>query len=43
MFPGFYRPRSNFYRLPNNWFALWAVARAARGGGRILALLKVVE
>lgn len=43
MFPGFYRPRSNFYRLPNNWFALWAAARAARGGGRILALLKVVE
>lgn len=43
MFPGFHRPRSNFYRLPNDWFASWRAARAARDGGRILGPLKASE
>ena len=40
MFPGFHRPRSNFYRLPNEWFDAWRAARTARGGGRIVGPLK---
>ena len=26
-FPGFTRPESNYYRLPNNWFDIWQQAR----------------
>lgn len=43
MFPGFHRPRSNFHRLPNEWFARWRAARAARAGGRIVGPLKATE
>jgi len=43
VFPGFQRPRSNFYRLPNDWFAAWRAARATRGGGRIVGPLKASE
>jgi len=43
VFPGFYRPRSNYYRLPNDWFDVWRAARAARDGGRIVAPLKATE
>lgn len=42
-FRGFFRPRSNFYRLPNDWFEVWAWARRASGRARIVGLLKVVE
>jgi len=43
VFPGFYRPRSNYYRLPNAWFGAWRAARAAQGGGRIVGPLKTTE
>ena len=43
MFPGFFRPKSNFYRLPNDWFDIWANIRQKTGRSRILALLKIVE
>ncbi len=43
MFPGFHRPRSNYYRLPNAWFGAWRAARAARDGGRIVGPLKATE
>jgi len=43
VFPGFHRPRSNFYRLPNAWFGAWRAARAARDGGRIVGPLKATE
>ncbi len=43
MFPGFHRPRANFYRLPNAWFGAWRAARAAQGGGRIVGPLKTTE
>ena len=43
MFPGFFRPKSNFYRLPNDWFDIWADVRRMTGRSRILALLKIVE
>ncbi|HEY77366.1 MAG TPA: hypothetical protein G4O00_14510 [Thermoflexia bacterium] len=42
-FPGFFRPRSNFYRLPNDWFDIWAQVRRTSGRTRIVGLLKVVE
>ncbi len=43
MFPGFFRPKSNFYRLPNDWFDIWTDVRRMTGRSRILALLKIVE
>ncbi len=43
MFPGFFRPRSNCYRLPNDWFDIWANVRQETGRTRILGLLKVTE
>ncbi len=42
-FRGFSRPRSNFYRLPNDWFEVWAWVRRVSGRARIVGLLKVVE
>ena len=42
-FSGFFRPRSNFYRLPNSWFEVWADVRRRSGRARILAVLKVTE
>lgn len=42
-FAGFSRPRSNFYRLPNDWFDIWRQIRRQTGQTRILGLLKVVE
>jgi hypothetical protein len=43
MFPGFFRPRSSFFKLPNDWFDIWAAVRRMSGRSRILALLKIVE
>jgi len=43
VFPGFHRPRSNFYRLPNAWFDAWRAGRVARDGGRIVGPLKATE
>jgi len=43
VFPGFHRPRANFYRLPNAWFGAWRAARAAQDGGRIVGPLKTTE
>ena len=46
-FPGFTRPESNYYRLPNNWFDIWQQARqtlaAADRPARIVAPLKITE
>lgn len=42
-FAGFSRPRSNFYRLPNDWFDIWRQIRRQTGQTRILGVLKVVE
>ena len=46
-FSGFARPKSNFYRLPNDWFDIWHQARVELSGGsppaRILGPLKIVE
>ncbi|MCP4541809.1 MAG: hypothetical protein GY832_32155, partial [Chloroflexi bacterium] len=43
MFPGFFRPKSNFYRLPNDWFDVWIDIRQTTDRTRILAPLKVTE
>ncbi len=43
MFPGFYRPKSNFFRLPNDWFGIWIDIRQMTNRTRILAPLKVTE
>ncbi|MDY7076800.1 MAG: hypothetical protein SXV54_07725 [Chloroflexota bacterium] len=43
MFPGFFRPKSNFYRLPNDWFDIWIDIRQTNDRTRILAPLKVTE
>ncbi len=47
LFPGFTRPESNYYRLPNDWFDIWQKARRTLADGnrpaRIVAPLKVVE
>ena len=43
MFPGFFRPKSNFYRLPNDWFDIWIDIRQTTDRTRILAPLKVTE
>ncbi|MCO6449309.1 MAG: hypothetical protein J5I90_00850 [Caldilineales bacterium] len=42
-FPGFRRPRANFYRLPNDWFDIWRQARSQSERTRILGALKVSE
>jgi|GEM_PF-2651781 len=46
-FPGFARPKSNFYRLPNDWFDIWGYAREELAQGsqpaRIVGPLKIVE
>ena len=42
MFDGFYRPRANFYRLPNDWFDIWRELRETTGRNRVLAPLKAV-
>jgi len=42
-FEGFRRPRSNFYRLPNDWFEVWRQIRRQTGQTRILGALKVTE
>ncbi|MCO6451196.1 MAG: hypothetical protein J5I90_10465 [Caldilineales bacterium] len=42
-FPGFRRPRANFYRLPNDWFDIWRLARSQSERTRILGALKVSE
>lgn len=41
MFPGFYRPRANFYKLPNDWFDLWIGLRRRSGQSRVIGPLKV--
>jgi hypothetical protein len=46
-FPGFARPKSNFFRLPNDWFDIWRQSREALAQGsqpaRIVGPLKIVE
>jgi hypothetical protein len=42
-FEGFRRPRSNFYRLPNDWFQTWQQVRRQTGQARILGALKITE
>ena len=46
-FSGFARPKSNFYRLPNDWFDIWRQAREALAQGsqpaRVVGPLKIVE
>jgi hypothetical protein len=46
-FSGFARPKSNFYRLPNDWFDIWRQAREAMAQGsqpaRVVGPLKIVE
>ena len=46
-FPGFARPKSNFFRLPNDWFDVWRQSREALAQGsqpaRIVGPLKIVE
>ena len=46
-FPGFIRPESNYYRLPNDWFDIWQQARLTLADGdrpaRIVAPLKITE
>jgi hypothetical protein len=43
MFPGFFRPKSNFYRLPNDWFDIWTSIRQMVEHTPILDILKIVE
>jgi len=43
MFPGFYRPKANFYRLPNDWFDIWAQIRRWARRSRIHTILKMME
>ena len=43
VFAGFYKPRANFFRLPNDWFDIWAKFRELTSRRRILAPLKVLE
>ncbi|MCP4535668.1 MAG: hypothetical protein GY832_00810, partial [Chloroflexi bacterium] len=43
MFPGFFRPKNNYFRLPNDWFDTWIDIRQATDRTRILAPLKVTE
>ena len=43
MFPGFFRPKFNFYQLPNDWFDIWASIRQMTDHTHIPGMLKIVE
>ena len=42
MFPGFYRPKSNFFKLPNDWFDIWADMRRRVGRNRIFGMFEII-
>jgi len=43
MFAGFAYPQANWYRLPNDWFDIWADLRRQTGRARIKGPLQVTE
>jgi hypothetical protein len=43
MFAGFAYPEANWYRLPNDWFNVWAELRRQTGRARIKGPLQVTE
>ncbi len=43
MFAGFAYPEANWYRLPNDWFDVWAELRRQTGRARIKGPLQVTE
>ena len=43
MFTGFAYPEANWYRLPNDWFDVWADLRQQTGRARIKGPLQVTE
>ncbi len=43
MFTGFAYPEANWYRLPNNWFDIWADLRQQTGRARIKGPLLVTQ
>ena len=43
MFSGFACPKSNWFRLPNDWFRIWRELRQQTGRSRIKGPLLVTE